>query len=140
MKYDKVIVHCSATPDVDVGWPSRIDVKEIRSWHKDRGWRDVGYHYIITRQGEIQKGRADDETGAHTKGMNDRIGICWVGTKRPNQKQLEAFCTLHDQLQKEYNFHAFDYEPHYKYANKECPGFPIDMLRFMLYLHEKSEV
>lgn len=79
---DRIIVHCSATlPD-----PS-IDVRDIRRMHLDRGWRDIGYHWIITADGHIQKGRDLDrdgdvmeEVGAHALGYNaTSLGICLIG-------------------------------------------------------------
>lgn len=71
----RLIIHCSATsPKVDVG------VKEIRKWHQRRGWRDVGYHYIIRRNGEVEQGRPENRTGAHARGYNrGSLGICLVG-------------------------------------------------------------
>ena len=46
-KTEYLIIHCAATkPSMDIG------LTEIRKWHLDRGWRDVGYHYIIRRNGE----------------------------------------------------------------------------------------
>lgn len=74
-RIDFITVHCSATPaDGD------FDAADIRRWHRKQGWRDIGYHYVITRDGDVQKGRPDDQAGAHTKGINSRsLGICMVG-------------------------------------------------------------
>jgi N-acetyl-anhydromuramyl-L-alanine amidase AmpD len=71
----RLIIHCAATkPDMDIG------VEEIREWHKERGWKDIGYHFVIRRTGEIEKGRPVSQVGAHAKGHNlDSIGICLVG-------------------------------------------------------------
>lgn len=137
--FSKVMVHCSATPDVETGWAAKVGVEEIDRWHRDRGWSGVGYHYVIKRDGTVEEGRPLTKSGAHTRGMNHHPGICWIGTKRPTGKQLEAFCRLHDMLASQYNVHPFDYQPHYNYANKECPGFPIEMLQFILHLHETSK-
>ncbi len=73
--YSFITVHCSATPpQQDVG------VAEIRRWHKKRGWRDVGYHFVIRRNGDVELGRPLSQTGAHVKGHNKgNIGICMVG-------------------------------------------------------------
>ncbi len=70
-----LVVHCAATP------PSRdIGVAEIRAMHKQRGFNDVGYHYVIRRDGRIEKGRADTAMGAHASGFNSvSLGICMVG-------------------------------------------------------------
>ena len=57
-----------------------IGVDEIRRWHLARGWRDIGYHFVITRDAAIQHGRDRDEIGAHAIGRNhESIGICLVG-------------------------------------------------------------
>jgi hypothetical protein len=71
----EIVIHCSATkPGMDVG------VDEIRAWHLAKGWSDIGYHYVITRNGEIQGGRPEDIPGAHVKGHNaESLGVCLVG-------------------------------------------------------------
>lgn len=70
-----IAVHCAATPaDLDIGAP------EIRSWHRAKRWRDIGYHYVIRRNGVIEKGRPDDMPGAHEPSINSNsISICLVG-------------------------------------------------------------
>lgn len=78
MKVNKIIIHAADTPpNMDIG------VSEIRDWHVNgNGWRDVGYHYVIRRDGSIEKGRLDDTAGAHVRGQNaDSLGICLVGGK-----------------------------------------------------------
>lgn len=75
-----IVIHCSASPpDNDIG------VEEIRKWHLARGFSDVGYHIVITRNGIVQFGRPIDQWGAHAAGFNsESIGICLVGgVKRP---------------------------------------------------------
>lgn len=78
-RIDYLAVHCSATPaDGD------FDASDIRRWHRERGFRDIGYHYVITRSGEVQKGRPDDMAGAHERKINRRsISICLVGGSPP---------------------------------------------------------
>lgn len=72
---DFIVVHCSATPPgLDIG---RL---EIDQWHKDLGWSGIGYHYVIRRDGTLEKGRNIDAVGAHVKYYNKRsVGICLVG-------------------------------------------------------------
>ena len=72
---DYIVIHCAATkPSMDIG------VKDIDKWHRQRGWRKVGYHYVIKRDGEVEIGRELDEVGAHAKGFNSNsVGICLVG-------------------------------------------------------------
>lgn len=72
---NRIVIHCAdTTPSMDVG------VKEIRQWHVAKGWSDIGYHYVITRNGVIEKGRPIEQRGAHVAGHNDdTIGVCLVG-------------------------------------------------------------
>lgn len=57
-----------------------IGVYEIDKWHKEKGYISCGYHYVIKRNGHIEKGRKDKDIGAHCKGENlHSIGICLIG-------------------------------------------------------------
>jgi hypothetical protein len=80
-----IVVHCSATPqDRDIG------AKEIREWHvRDNGWSDIGYHYVIRRNGIQEIGRPESEPGAHASGHNaNSIGVCLVGGNDADNKAL----------------------------------------------------
>ena len=71
----EIIIHCTATPE---GKDYTID--DVRRWHKDRGFSDVGYHYVIGRHGELWEGRPVDNIGAHCVNHNRySIGVCYVG-------------------------------------------------------------
>ena len=72
---DLIFVHCSATkPSMDT------DIKDIDRWHRERGFLKVGYHFVIKRDGTLQKGRELMEAGAHVKSYNHRsIGLCLIG-------------------------------------------------------------
>lgn len=75
-KTNWIVLHCSATRASQVN----IGAKDIRKWHKDKGWADIGYHFVIKRDGKLEKGRALDVVGAHVEGHNlDSVGICLVG-------------------------------------------------------------
>ena len=57
-----------------------VGAKEIRQWHKAKGWSDIGYHFVIRRDGRVEKGRGRDEIGAHVANHNSNtLGICLVG-------------------------------------------------------------
>lgn len=72
----ELIVHYSATPK-----GMEVDAEKIREWHvTDRGWRDIGYHFVIGYDGKVEIGRDIAETGAHCAQHNfESIGICYVG-------------------------------------------------------------
>lgn len=75
---ERIVVHCADTPKgMDIG------ADEIRRWHvEDNGWRDIGYHWIVRRDGTVEAGRPEEEPGAHVAGHNSRtIGICLIGGK-----------------------------------------------------------
>lgn len=82
-----IIVHCSYTPtSMDIG------VETIRDWHvNDNGWNDIGYHYVITRAGEVEVGRPLELAGAHVRGHNDdSIGVCLIGGMSEDKTQSEC--------------------------------------------------
>ena len=70
-----IVIHCSATKEgID------YDVSQIRKWHLDRGFKDIGYHFLVHLDGTIERGRPWDQPGAHAKGYNNNsIGVCYVG-------------------------------------------------------------
>ncbi|WP_343698871.1 N-acetylmuramoyl-L-alanine amidase [Caulobacter sp.] len=82
---DFLVVHCSATPaSRDIG-RAEIDVM-----HRQRGFRMIGYHYVIRRDGRVEKGRPETEPGAHVEGYNSRsLGICLVGGVKTDGKTPE---------------------------------------------------
>ena len=78
----EIILHCADTrPDWMIGRPLSEKVAEIRRWHvQERGWRDIGYHWVIDRDGAVAPGRPATEIGAHVEGHNrGTIGVCLLG-------------------------------------------------------------
>jgi N-acetylmuramoyl-L-alanine amidase len=126
---NKLIIHCSATRECD----DSVNASVIDRWHKARGWKGCGYHFIVLIDGTIETGRMIDEVGAHVKGMNkSSIGICYIGglekdgktpkdTRTPNQK--ESLLLLIKTLKKIYpeaTLHG-----HNEFSNKACPSFDV---------------
>lgn len=109
---------------------------EIRRWHvEERGWSDIGYHYVITRNGVVVQGRSLDKIGAHVKGHNKgTIGICLVGGKggtahdkfRENftKEQDFALRKLIDELKDRF-VSINKVSGHNEYAAKACPCFNV---------------
>ena len=70
-----IIIHCSAVKP----W-QQSGVREIGCWHRARGWKGCGYHYVIRRDGSIETGRPIEVIGAHCQDRNRHsIGICYEG-------------------------------------------------------------
>lgn len=112
------IIQCS---DSETG-----DVSHIRRWHLQRGWRDVGYHFIIRRDGEIEVGRQLNEVGSHCMGHNaDSIGTCLIGKSSFAPAQFAALNKLHAGLRELFpNLTAHghrDFQP-----AKTCPNFEVN--------------
>ena len=124
-----LVVHCSATrPSQDIG------VKEIRQWHKNQGWADIGYHYVIRRDGKVERGRAENLVGSHVAGHNSNsIGVCMVGgvsqkdfTKAENNLTKEQFAslkTLLKTLAEKYPGTVVLGHRDFPRVNKACPSF-----------------
>lgn len=128
-KIDKIIIHCSATPE-----GKDFTVQQIRQWHvQGNGWSDIGYHYVIYRDGSVHIGRPIERVGAHTKGYNAHsIGICYIGgcaadgktpkdTRTPAQKA--ALVKLVGELR--HRFGGVTVHGHNEFANKACPSFDV---------------
>lgn len=128
---DYIVVHCSATrPSQDIG------LLEIDKWHRQRGFRKVGYHYIIRRDGTVELGRSLDEIGAHARGFNSRsVSICMVGgVAEDNVKQAEnnftpaqfsALSNLTDTLKELYNEAEVIGHRDLPNVAKDCPSFNV---------------
>ena len=113
----KHIIHCSAS--------NGGNVSVIRQWHLARGWNDVGYHFIIRQDGEIEVGRTLDVIGAHCKGHNhDSIGTCLIGDTQFSPQQFESLRRLHKSLQ--VLFPGIKAFPHNQFnPHKTCPNFDV---------------
>ncbi len=125
---DWLIVHCSATtPAMNIG------AKEIDQWHRRRGWLGIGYHFVIRRDGTVEKGREITEVGAHVEGYNSSsIGICLVGgvndTDNPeNNFTPEQFVSLEKLLRDVIaEYPTAKITGHRRFAKKACPSFDVE--------------
>lgn len=123
---NEIIIHCSATPE-----GKDYTVEQIRQWHKQRGFSDIGYHYVIYRDGSIHSGRPIERIGAHCLKHNAHsIGICYIGGVSKDGKtpkdtrtdaQKESLIKLIKELKAKYP--KATVHGHREYANKACPCF-----------------
>lgn len=128
----EIIVHCTATPE-----GRDFTVEQIRQCHLQRGFSDIGYHYVIYRDGSIHVGRSENKVGAHCANHNTiSIGVCYVGgcdaTKRlpdgqfaPKDTRTAAqkatLIKLLKELKKKYP--GAKIHSHRDFAAKACPSF-----------------
>ena len=124
---DKIIIHCSATLP-----GQRVDVETITRWHKQRGFKTIGYHFFIDRSGTIHAGRPLEQQGAHCKGQNAHsIGICYEGGLNKEGKPYDTRTILQRIAMKELVAQLLGQFPdatvhgHREFANKACPCFDV---------------
>lgn len=127
-KIDEIIVHCTATPE-----GRETTVAQVTAWHKARGFRTIGYHYLVSIDGTVCAGRPEREVGAHCLGHNAHsIGVCYVGgidrdtlkpkdTRTPAQK--ESLRRLVADLRR--RFPGARVHGHREFAAKACPCFDV---------------
>lgn len=128
-----IILHCTATPEGE-----DYTVEQVRQMHLARGFSDIGYHYLIGRDGTVRAGRPEAIVGAHCKGHNTRsIGVSYVGgcpvrttpdwdkigkdTRTPAQKI--ALARLVKELCRRYP--GATVHGHNEFAAKACPSFNV---------------
>lgn len=132
----EIILHCADTrPDWMAGRSLADKVAEIRRWHvQERGWRDIGYHWVIDRDGTAAPGRQETEIGAHVEGHNrGTIGICLLGgygAKADDEfgrnftaAQAAAAKRLIAEIKRRTAIRKVS--GHNDYAAKDCPGFRL---------------
>lgn len=128
-----IVVHCTATPE-----GREHTAQDIDRWHKAKGWRGIGYNYVIRLDGMIEAGRDVDEIPAHVVGYNkSSIGIVYVGgVSSPNpseggggpkdtrtQRQKESLIYLLKELKKLYPNAQILGHRDFAGVNKACPCF-----------------
>ena len=134
---DEIIVHCTDTrPDWMNGRTTAEKVAEIRRWHVSppNSWSDIGYHFLIDRNGKVATGRPVEKVGAHVKGHNaNSIGISLIGghgsassDKFEDHFTPEQATSLRDLITELRRKHGINkVSGHNEYANKACPGFNL---------------
>lgn len=124
----EIIIHCSATPE-----GKDYTVQDIRRWHKQQGWSDIGYHYVIYRNGHIEPGRDVDIQGAHcAEGGHNRnsIGVCYIGGCAADGKTAKDTRTLAQKaallsllMDLKAMYPGVKIYGHRDFARKDCPSF-----------------
>lgn len=118
----RIILHHAAAESCDAA--------TIHQWHLNKGWSGIGYHFVVRKNGSIERGRPEDTVGAHALNNNsDSIGICFEGnfeTETMPEAQKEAGKELVAYLKQKYGISTV--QKHKDVASTACPGknFPFD--------------
>lgn len=134
---NSIMLHCS---DSEFG---NVDI--IDEWHRQRGWSEIGYHYVITNgilksgekylsfnDGLIQEGRNINKAGAHCKGHNTgSVGICLIGRHTFTAKQLyESLPELLRVLMFDHEISLDQVYGHFEFSRyKTCPNISKAIIR-----------
>lgn len=135
-----IIIHTAAASSNGAVVHQSVDV--IRNYHVNKlGWRDIGYHYYIESDGQVRKGRPEEQSGAHCKdmGMNSKsIGICCSGhgdIEDFTPAQYESLFNLCEDMMEKYGIGVASVLGHRETgAKKTCPGGKVDMDRIRYIL------
>lgn len=126
------ILHCAAVPAFwHIGKTVDQMRDEIKRWHvKDRGWKDIGYHYVVAPSGSVALGRPLSLIGAHTHGFNvNTVGILLI-----ESQEVSKIRTFDDYFTQEQRIAVralcaglgvHSVRGHNNFANKLCPGFSV---------------
>ncbi|QUI24863.1 N-acetylmuramoyl-L-alanine amidase [Vallitalea pronyensis] len=129
---------------------SSCSIYDIHKWHIGFGWAGCGYHFFVTKEGKIYRGRREEQRGAHCKGMNSKsLGICLEGCyqdykgmadKSMPQAQFNALVWLTKQVQTKYNIPIDKVKKHHDYASyKLCPGNYVPWDNYITALRESND-
>lgn len=127
-KINEIIIHCSATAE-----GKDFNAADIDRWHKQRGFKKIGYHYVIKLDGTIEKGRGVNEIGAHCLNHNkNSIGICYVGglakdgkTPKDTRTEAQKDSMLKLLIELIIKYPDATIHGHREFANKACPCFDV---------------
>ncbi len=127
----RIVVHCSATPaGKDFG------AKDIDAWHRQRGFKSIGYHYVIRLDGDVERGRPQEAIGAHAEGYNSTsVAVCLIGgvdaddiNKAENTftpQQMVSLKLLLDKLMEQYPQAVLYGHRDLPGVHKACPSFNV---------------
>ena len=118
----RIILHHAAA--------SVCDAATIHRWHLDKDWAGIGYHFVVRKDGTIERGRPEDTVGSHAQNCNsDSIGICFEGnfeTEEMPEAQKAAGKELVAYLKQKYGIS--NVQRHKDVCATACPGknFPFE--------------
>ena len=126
-KPDKIIIHHSGGTAKDpLADTSHHTFEIIKNYHVSKGWGDIGYNWLIEKDGSIHKGRDETVPGAHTIGQNTKsIGVCLVGNfdfSLPTKEQEESLKVVYKDLITRYPILRGQVFPHRAFSTKSCYG------------------
>lgn len=124
---NKIIIHCTASHQSNT-------IADIRKSFLNRGFKDIGYHYIVMPDGDCVCTRSVTEVGAHCIGHNKTsIGVAWLGGLDGSRNITpEQRFSLNCRVVFLFKWLIFDFDTlathHYYNHGKSCPNYSLDEL------------
>jgi hypothetical protein len=125
---DQIVIHHTGCNDIDAS------AEQIHGWHLSNGWSGIGYHYVIRKDGTIERGRPEWAIGSHAYGENSHtIGIHLSGDfeqAEPTSQQIEKCAMLIADIADRYGL-PIDRETvvgHGELMATDCPGTNLQAL------------
>lgn len=130
---DGIVVHHTGMVDKDGTEIDRdVTAEEVHEWHLNNGWAGIGYHYVIRKDGTIERGRPEEAVGAHAEGHNwHTIGIHVSGTfndHTPTKEQVESLARLVADICNRYELSIAVTCGHQYLCSTDCPGTNLNNL------------
>jgi hypothetical protein len=120
-RIDRVFIHCSASDNDTLSGGALVEA--VRSWHTERGWSDVGYHFLIDKKGKVMSGRPLEKTPAAQRGHNTgTLAIMVHGLESFSEASLGALRGYCSQINEAHSGHI-SFHGHCEVSNKSCPVF-----------------
>jgi len=122
---EHVVVHHSAGSNTNRNYTQVV--RDIYIYHTEvNGWSDIGYHYVIKKDGTIEEGRPLKKTGAHVRGANrGTVGVCFVGLNHFTKAQMKAAWRIIPLIEEKVG-KKLKLKGHNDYTKwKTCPNFVI---------------
>lgn len=125
---DMIVLHHTGGNDIDAS------AEQIHGWHLNNGWAGIGYHYVIRKDGTIERGRPEWAIGSHAYGENSHtIGIHLSGefdSAEPTNEQVEKCAMLIADIADRYGLpiNRETVVGHGELMSTDCPGANLQAL------------
>lgn len=132
----RITVHHDAIVSTDLRSSSDVArrIESIRRSHVQRGWADIGYHYVVDPQGRVWEARSLTKQGAHVEDNNENnMGVVVLGNfdvHPPSMAATTAVERFVAQQMQRYNVPLNRVYTHRELKSTACPGSRLQ--RFMV--------
>ena len=124
---EQLTVHHSSEP-TQANFLGAASIRGIQAFHQgpERGWSDIGYHFLVAPDGKIYEGRPAEVVGAHSPPNTGKVGICTIGNfenaEQVTPAQRASLVSLLAYLAGKYKIAPSKIHGHRDFQGTDCPG------------------